>query len=133
MLLGRDLQKSQKLALVFKTLQQLDAVRESCFGQTLDDDFEKEIRILGELWLKLGMSVTPKAHALFAHVAQFLDFKNPQDGPKRGLGYWSEHTGESVHHDFEVFWERGYKRQIDSPDYMKKSLECISTYAARHI
>ena len=132
-LLGRDLQKSQKLALVIKTLQQLDAVRESCFGQTLDDDFEKEIRILGELWLKLGMSVTPKAHALFAHVAQFLHFKNPQDGPKRGLGYWSEHTGESVHHDFEVFWERGYKRQLDSPDYMQKSLECISTYAARHV
>ena len=131
--MGRDLEKSQKLALVLKTLQQLDEVRQGCFGQSLDSDFETQIRVLGEQWLKLGMSVTPKAHALFAHVAQFLHFKNPQDGPKRGLGYWSEQAGESVHHDFEVFWERGYKRQIDSPDYMQQSLKCISTYAARHV
>ena len=101
----------------------------------LNDGFERDIKVLGELWVKAGLSVTPKAHALFAHVTQFLNFNNPQEGqgPRRGLGFWSEQASESVHHDFEVFWQRGYKRQVDSPDYMQKSLECISTYAARHV
>ena len=109
--------------------------QESCFGQTLDDGFEKDIKVLGELWVKVGISVTPKAHANFAHVAQFLNFNNPQpgQGPRRGLGYWSEHTGESVHHDFEMHWQSGYKRPISlSEDYKVQGLLCISTYAAKH-
>ena len=132
-LLSRDLKKSQKLQDILKAMETLEAVKHCCFGQDLDPRFEKEIQLLGKLWLRIGMSVTPKAHALFVHVSQFLHFKNPQTGPKRGLGYWSEQASESVHHDFERHWQQGYKRPLDSPDYDLKALQCISTYAARHI
>ena len=114
--------------------EQLDIVRHGVFGQTLNEGFERDIKILGELWLKAGLSVTPKAHILFVHVRQFLNFNNPQQGPRRGLGFWSEQASESVHHDFEVHWESGYKRPISlREDYKVQALLCISTYAARHI
>ena len=133
-LLGKDLYKSQKLQDVLQAMEALENVRDACFGQTLDDNFEAEIRILGRLWLKLGMSVTIKGHTLFAHVAQFLHFKNPQDGPAKGLGYWSEHVFETVHHDFEQFWEQGYKRQLSlGQDYYDQGLKCIGAYASKHI
>ena len=45
----------------------------------------------------------------------------------------TEQASESVHSDFEQFWEQGFKRQLGSPDYQLKALQCISTYAARHI
>ena len=132
-LLGRDLQKSNKLKLTLEAMEQLEAVRESCFGQTLDDDFEKEIRLLGQIWYKAGLSFTPKMHGLLVHTVQFLKFKMSQTGQKRGLGYWSEHASESVHYDFETFWQSGYKREMGHPDYKTQALKCISTYAARHI
>ena len=78
---------------------------------------------------------TPKAHVLFAHVKQFLDFKNHRStGPKKGLGCWSEHKTESVHHDFESFSEnKSFKRQLGHPDYNEIKFRCISSYAASHI
>ena len=99
-LLGRDLYKSQKLQDVLQAMEAMENVRDACFGQTLDENFEAEIRILGRLWLKLGMSVTIKAHSVFVHVAQFLHFKNSQNGTNFGLGKWSEHASEAVHFDF---------------------------------
>ena len=67
-------------------------------------------------------NITPKAHVLFAHVKIFLDFKsNKSTGPKKGLGYWSDHTTESLHHSFESFWKsRSPKRQLGHPDYNEK-------------
>ena len=135
-LLGRDLklQKAARIPLLLQVVDQIEEVRQGCFGQTLDSDFEKEIRILGKLWLKAGLSFTSKAHVLFAHVAQFLQFKNPQNGPKRGLGFWSEQASETVHSDFEKFWQQGYKRVLGlDANYRDKSLECIIAYASKHI
>ena len=132
--LGRDLSKSEKLQDVLQCMEAIDRVRDACFGQTLDDNFEAEIRTLGRLWLKLGLSVTLKAHTLFAHVAQFLHYQHEQSGIPRGLGYWSEQASETVHHNFELFWEGGYKRQLSlKQDYIDQGLKCISTYASKHI
>ena len=76
------------------------------------------------------MSVTVKAHTLFMHVAQFLHYKKTQSGPMpiprpRGLDFWSEQASESVHHDFEKFWEQGYKRQLSlKQDSVDQGLKC---------
>lgn len=124
----------EQIGPIIDAMETLDAVRQACFAKTLDDDFEKEIRQLGNLWRQLKLSVTPKAHALFVHVAQFLHFNNLRSSPKHGLGYWSEHTGESIHYDFETFWKSGYKVEIGlDENYRNRNLMGICTYAARHV
>ena len=121
---------------LLEAMDQLESVRAACFSATfLDVDFKDKIKELATLWLKIGLPVTPKAHILFVHVAQFLDFQNENsDGPPRGLGYWSEQASESVHHDFQKLWISGsYKRELGHSEYKEKTLKCIVTYASRHI
>ena len=128
---------SRELSLVepiLEAMECLDSVRIACFGQDLDPDFKLKIKHLADLWLKLGISVTPKCHVLFVHVAQFLDFQNNGCTESRGLGYWSEQASESVHSDFEKLWVgSAYKREKHHEDYERLALKCIVTYASRHI
>ena len=135
--LRRSLRFSEVLKEVqplLKAMEALDSVRKACFSQTLDEDFESKIHALAECWLELGIKVTPKAHALFVHVAQFLNFQNKDQAVKRGLGFWSEQASESVHSDFQKFWLGGcYKREFGAADYVEKTLECIIKYASKHI
>ena len=121
---------------LLEAMDQLESVRAACFSATfLADDFKEKIKELATLWLRIGLPVTVKAHILFVHVAQFLDFQNESsDGSPRGLGYWSEQASESVHHDFNKLWVNGsYKRALGHSEYKEKTLKCIVTYASRHI
>ena len=42
--------------------------------------------------MMLGITVTPKAHAVMPHAGEFCTMTG------RGLGRWDEQCGESVHH-----------------------------------
>jgi hypothetical protein len=48
--------------------------------------------------MKLGISVIPKAHAIFEHLPEFLELGY---GP---LGYYSEQATEASHYDFIPVW-----------------------------
>lgn len=50
-------------------------VRKTCFRMTFSPDFPIHIKSFAEAFLKLGLSVTPKVHAVFVHVTQFLNRK----------------------------------------------------------
>ena len=66
-------------------------------------------------YMKLGISVTSKVHAVIFHIAEFCEMTG------RGLGPWSEQTGESVHHDFKETWKR-YKVNNTDRDIYGKNL-----------
>ena len=93
---------------VLQVLEQFNKVRKSCFGRKLNADYHVQIEIFSDLYLALGKSVTPKVHAIFLHIPQFLEQnKNLQ----KGLGYWSEQASETVHSDFDSLWiGSSYKR-----------------------
>ena len=51
-----------------------------------------------------------------------------------GLGFWSEQASESVHHDFNHFWEtRKFKPDLGDDNYDSNLLKCIVAYNSRHI
>uniref|UniRef100_A0A1I8I628 Arf-GAP with coiled-coil, ANK repeat and PH domain-containing protein 2 n=2 Tax=Macrostomum lignano TaxID=282301 RepID=A0A1I8I628_9PLAT len=56
----------------------------------------------------LGISTTPKVHALIDHVVPFLSSADNREA-RHGLGFWSEQAGEAVHRDFNSLWCRSYK------------------------
>ena len=92
----------EKTADVARTLANFNKVVEACFGQDLDPSFRTTIKDFEKSYRSLGISVTPKVHVVFEHVAQFLELK----GHKTGLGAWSEQAMESVHHDMKLEWDR---------------------------
>ena len=74
----------------------------ACFGQDLDPCFRASIMEFKKSYRSLGISVTPKVHCVFQNVTKFLEMM----GLKTGLGEWSEHAMESVHHNLRLEWER---------------------------
>ena len=59
-----------------KTFRAFDKVVTSCYGHTLSDDYESNIRQFRIEYKRLKTSVTPKVHAVFHHVAEFCKLKN---------------------------------------------------------
>ena len=119
----------QKVKPILEAMEALQRVISACFADSLESDYKVQIRRLADSWIKAKLSVTPKAHVVFCHAPQFLDHK----GNQKGLGFWSEQASESVHSDFEAFWQQAYKRELGHPEYRAITLKCMATYAARHL
>ena len=49
-----------------------NAVVDACYGKELHPDFERRIAVFALDYLKLGITVTPKVHAVIFHVAEFF-------------------------------------------------------------
>ena len=115
-ILNKALQLKDILPIELKkfadALNLLNEVRIHCFGQ--------------KAYKKLNISVTPKAHALFQHCAEFcLEYGE-------GLGAFSEQSGETLHSDFLICWAR-YKRDQSHPEYCKQLLAAVVSYNSLHI
>lgn len=74
--------------------EKFDSVVAGCFGQSIDDTYASSIREFQDVITKLPISITPKLHALFCHVQDFIELKG------KPLGFYSEQASESVHFAF---------------------------------
>lgn len=112
---------------VIDILRKFGAVVSSCFGSTLGDSYSARIDEFKEAYLaQPHISITPKAHAVFYHVKQFVQHK------KSSLGQFSEQQIEALHHDFSNQWQR-FKRNQSHPDYGKQLLQCIVDFNSKRI
>ena len=109
-----------------EALYLLNEVRNQCFGQKLHPEFEKTVKLFEKKYKELNISITPKAHILFQHCIEFCH-KNGE-----GLGAFSEQSGETLHSDFLVCWNR-YKREQSHSDYCKQLLAAVVSYNSLHI
>ncbi|PAA77883.1 hypothetical protein BOX15_Mlig011119g7 [Macrostomum lignano] len=107
-------------------LQDFNAIRLACFGQTLANDFALHIARFQTTCQFLQLNVTPKMHALFHHVPTFCSKSG------KALGSFSEQTVESAHSDFEATWQR-YRRPFNHPQYAANLLQAVVNYNSFHI
>lgn len=107
-------------------LQTFKIVVNDCFSFHLKSTFKESINNFKSSYLTCGLSVTPKVHAVFYHVAEFCDMRGT------GLGFWGEQAMESVHCDFMKLWSR-YSVAEDHPDYHKKLLSALIEYNSYHV
>ena len=77
--------------------------------------------------MKLGVTVTPKVHAIMFHVAEFYLMMG------RKLGPWSEQTEESIHRDFKKTWQRYKVYDTDRRIYGENHLKVVSVYSSQHL
>lgn len=111
----------------FNAFESFSKVVHSCFGSDLLPDFSTKIDEFYTSYLNLGISVTPKVHAVMHHIKDFCN------NTGKGLGPWSEQTSESVHHDFCQTWEKYKIRRSDHPNYGKKLLDAVRFYNSQHL
>ena len=61
---------SKRYVTAFKML---DKVVHSCFGNVLESDYKESVLSFKLAYLDLGISVTPKVHAIFYHIVEFCE------------------------------------------------------------
>ena len=104
-----------------------NAVVESCYGYRLADDYRDKIKQFRIDYLKLGISVTPKIHAVFYHIEEFCEYSG------MGLGPFSEQTAESLHHEFVKCWENFFVKDFDNPAYPDRFLAAVKVFNSLHL
>ena len=105
-------------------------IRQTCFATLRTRDYQTHINKFAEIFLKLGLSVTPKVHAVLVHVSQFLQRQIYSD---KGLGHWSEQASETVHSNFQsLYVGSSHKRAITHKDYGNELYKCVVSYNSRH-
>lgn len=98
----------------------------ACYGNILDPEYKQKISNFKNAYVALGISVTPKVHAVFYHIEDFCE-------PRAcGLGQWSEQASESVHADFKSTWSK-YKVMEGHPRFADQLLRAVREYNARHV
>ena len=54
-------------------------------------------------------------------------------GDVHGLGYWSEQSGESVHHEFKIYWERYKVNDINAESYPLRLFKAVVEFSSEHL
>ena len=111
-------EKTDHMLGFVKTFQHFKSVVSSCFGMTLNTTYVQNINDFKNSYLQLRVSVTPKAHAVFYHVPEFIALNGT------ALGIFSEQSTEALHSIFSAQWAM-YKRNPDHPDYGGQLLKCV--------
>ena len=128
---SQNLRQDKILDSLILAFEALKDVKDGCFGLELSLDYKEKIQTYKERYMSTKLKVSPKAHALFVHVSEFLDLME-EEYPNKGLGFWSEQASESVHYDFKEFWEKGYKLAPVHKSYGRNLLNAMIVYNSRH-
>lgn len=95
-------------------------------GPSLDDHI-KELDYALKSIQKL--SRTLKIHIILTHIKESLLFIENNNG----LGFWSEQSGEAVHHDFLKFWENYKVTSMHHESYSTQLLKAVTEFSSLHI
>ena len=109
-----------------RAMSRFDNVIKSCFGKELKPNFLIEIERFRTSYMSLGINVTPKVHAIFDHVGDFCARRNT------GLSIYAEQASESLHYDFNHFWNH-CKYPESHPKYSEKLCSCVVRYNGKHL
>ena len=110
--------------------QAFSKVVKGCFGYKVSKSIKKDIEEFREIYLKLGISVTPKVHIVFEHLYQFLADSNSNAskiGDWDGLGMYSEQAFEAIHAKFKKRWEN-FKVNPENEHYAQALLRAVCCY-----
>ena len=113
----------EKLELARKfilALKQFSLVKEACFGQTLDPNYETLIREFTETYRSLPISIPLKLHVLEVHAVEFLK----DMGEEHGLGFYSEQSFEAMHNKINENWNKNPLKE-DHPQFGPKMKDLV--------
>ena len=120
----------EKVQLFIDAINGFDKIVSECFG-TNPVDINKVEGLVADFesaYKKIGISVTPKVHAIFDHLVPTLKLPYLKG---HGLGVCTEQAGESFHFHFkENFWKNRKISSMSNPNYgnhlLAAVIECSS-------
>ena len=125
--LEKDVSLPRSLKIFAHALQAFNIVVAGSFGKFESKFIIKEIYAFETAFMKLNISVTPKVHAVFEHLPEFL---NLGYGP---LGYYSEQATEASHYDFTPVWNNFASNPTKLEQVGRQHLNAVNKYNSLHV
>ena len=115
-----------------KAYKAMDKLVSSCFGNKFVDTDEALdlIEKVMSSYLDLNITVTLKIHVIFCHLLSSL--QNPALNG-RGLAKVSGQAGESIHHEFKIFWGKYKINSLDNKLYGEHLLKAVIEFSSKHL
>lgn len=122
---GNDVLKIEPFIAVFKTMNK---IVECCFSTSIvNNDLPKYIAELRVFYKALDMAQTLKIHIVLEHLVSGLKFLEGC-----GFGPWSEQAGETVHSEFEKYWEKYRINCPENSNYAEHIKLATVEFSSRH-
>ena len=125
--LAEDRELPRELGIFADALVKFDKVVAGSFGMVQSKTIQADIRAFEIAFMKLGISVTPKVHAVIEHLPEFLALGY---GP---LGPYSEQTTEAAHYDFAKIWAHYPSNSLKPDQVAEQHYRAILKYTWLHL
>ena len=102
-------------------------VKNGAYSFIVSKSIKEDIENFREIYLTLGITVTPKVHIVFEHLYPFLEEFAAANGAWKGLAVYSEQAFEALHHHFKLRWEH-FKVNPDNEGYDQALLRAVCCY-----
>lgn len=110
----------------------MNNVVEACFSNYRRKDLSEIKSLIGHLEKTIyacEISITLKFHVLIEHLEESLQFMNSI----HGFGYWSEQSGESIHHEFYIYWERYKINNMEAESFPSRLMRAVVEFSSENL
>ena len=113
-----------------EALRKFNILRKLAFSNIIDPSWKKSLNEFACAYNNIsGISKPLKVHMLIAHSSEFLE----KYGNHKGLGFYSEQTGETIHRNFELFFDKYRIKNIHSEKYGIHLKKAVVEFGSVHI
>ena len=113
-----------------KALQKFNSLRKLAFGTKLESGWKISLNEFACVYKSIPNITKPlKIHILLAHCAEFIE----KYGNNKGLGFYSEQTGETIHKKFEPIFNKYKIKNIHSENYGLHLEKAVVEFGSEHI
>ena len=113
-----------------EAIKKFNILRKQVFGLHLEAGWNQSLNDFMFAYKKIPNITKPlKVHILVAHLAEFIE----KYGNNKGLGFYSEQTGEAVHQKFETIFAKYCIKNISSDQYGHNLLKAVVEFSSSHI
>ena len=100
------------------------------FGNELKPEWKKSLNDFANAYKEIpNITIPLKIHILLAHVVEYLE----KYGNNKGLGFYSEQTGEALHQKFEPIFNKYKIKDINADNYGKHLEKAVVDFRSDHI
>ena len=100
------------------------------FGTQLEAGWKKSLKDFEYAYQKIPNITKPlKVHILIAHLCEFIE----KYGKNKGLGFYSEQTGEAIHQKFDTIFAKYCIKNIYSEQYGQNLHKAVVEVSSSHL
>ena len=111
-------------------IKKFNDVRKKMLGNELKKGWEQSIKDFHKAYNEVPKITKPlKAHILFAHCEEYIKIY----GRYKGLGFYSEQTGEAIHQKFETVFTKYKIKNINDNQFGERLRRAVVEFSSTYL